>query len=266
MADAEYAAEDVFAMGGRASKDNVTQGSATSRGSAGLVREAESATSGFGRGPIEQDKRKYKYDTYRARGVKVAFSVTRDDRMSAEQAGDTLHRIHTVLGIDKVEEHLLMAFDRALFFAHTVNSGSVLQPGRARIYVEQLPGDATQFDYNNILTLLGQDVRRFFRAYADDIMEVNKAVLAAYDPYDHIAAEQHGWLMQVATERGLQRYAYLAHDSADACINVNTAERLALINSKREVLSSVVNSVDRARGNPRVQTADGFDSTTGQLA
>jgi len=185
--------------------------------------------------------------------------------MSAEQGGATLHHIHQVLGIDRVEEHLILGFDNALFFAHTVNSGSVLQPGRARIFVEGLPGEVSQFDYNNVLTILGQDNRRFFRAFADDIKDVNLSVLASYDPYDPVAAEKHGWLMQVATERGLQRFPHLAHDSADACININTTERLALISSKREVLASVVNSADRAKGNPRVQTADNYDSTTGTV-
>jgi len=256
----EYAAEDIFTKG----KERSGTSPRGVPGSAGLVREMESVTSGFGRGPIEPDARKFKYDLYRARGTKVAFSVTRDDRMSAEEAGAMLHSIHEKLGIDKVDEPLIYAFDRALFFAHTVNSGSVLQPGRARLYVEGMQGDPTQFDYNNVLSMLGTNVRRFFRAFADDVTEVNKAVLAAYDPYDSVAAEQHGWLIQVATERGLQRYPYLAHDSADACININTTERLALITSKRQVLSSVVNSADRAFGNPRVQTADSYDSTTGQ--
>jgi hypothetical protein len=261
--DDEFPSADVFTMPG----EKPSAGSSRAApGSAGLVREAEKPTSGFGRGPIAPDGRKFKYDMYRARGTKVAFSVTRDDRMSAESAGTMLHTIHERLGIDRVEEHFILAFDKALFFAHTVNSGSVLQPGRAKLYVDGLDGvDATQFDYNNVLTILGNDMRRFFRAYADDITEVNRAVLAAYDPYNPVAAEQHGWIMQVATERGLQRYPYLAHDSADACININTTERLALINSKRAVLASVTNSADRAFGNPRVQTADKFDSTTGEV-
>jgi hypothetical protein len=231
------------------------------------MREVETPVSGFGRGPIGPDKRKYKYDMLRARTTKVAFAVSRDDRMSAEEAGFMLDNIHQKLGIARVDESLLMAFDRALFFAHTVNSGSVLQPGRARIFVDQLDtvsgGQPAQFDYNNVLKMLGNDVRRFFRAFADDVLEVNKAVLAAYDPYDPVSVEQHGWIVQVATERGLQRYPYLAHDSADACLNINTTERLALINSKRAVLSTVANSADRAFGNPRVQTADKYDSTTG---
>lgn len=262
MADQEYVAEDLFVSGDKRASRNAG-------GSAGLVREVEAPISGFGRGPIGPDKRKFKYDVYRAKATKVGFAVSRDDRMSAEDAGAMLHNIHEKLGIARVDESLLMAFDRALFFAHTVNSGSVLQPGRARIFVDQLEttddGQAAQFDYNNVLKMLGNDVRRFFRAYAGDVLEVNKAVLAAYDPYNPVAVEQHGWIVQVATERGLQRYPYLAHDSADACLNINTTERLALINSKRAVLSTVANSADRAFGNPRVQTADKFDSTTGEV-
>jgi len=261
-AEGDYTGDDLFTAGGGRGASGQSRGA---QSTPALVREFESPVSGFGRGPIGTDKRKFKYDMLRAKGTKTTFSVTRDDRMSAEEAGDTLDMIHKMLGIDRVDEHLLLAFDRALFFAHTVNSGSVFQPGRAKIYIGQgSDGELnTQFDYNNVLTLLGQNVRRFFRAFADDITVVNKSVLAGYDPYDPVAAELHGWIVQVATERGLQRYPYLAHDSADACININTTERLALINSKRELLSSVVNSVDRALGNPRVQTADGFDSSTG---
>jgi len=271
----DYAAPDLFAgesskQGGKSpptagnagGKSPLTAGNAGKQASQarpvgpGLVREMEAAASAFGRGPVPYDRRKYKYDMYRAQATNVAFAVTRDDRMSAEEAGNELHKIHLMFGIATEEEHLLRAFDNALFFAHTVNSGSMLQPGRSKVYVQ-----GNQFDMMMVITALGGNNRRFFRAYADDIAQVNKAVLAEYDPYDHVKAEHHGWLMQVALERGLQKFPYLAHDSADACVNINIAERIALSNSKRYVIGSTINAVDRAMANPRIQSAGGYDST-----
>jgi len=93
--------------------------------------------------------------------------------------------------------------------------------------------------------LLGVDQRRFFRAYADDIAEVNREVLDAYDPYDAVAAEKAAQVHQVAVERGLQKFPHLAHDSSDACLGLSYDERLAVIASKRVVIPSTVNAVDR---------------------
>lgn len=250
----DYAAPSVFETGAGSRNSGVrTAGK-------GLVREMEDVTSGFGKGPVPYDKRKFRYDMYRAQATNVGFAVSRDDRMSAQDAGALLHDIHVKLGIAKEEEALLKAFDDALFFSHTVNSGSVLQPGRSKVFIQNKP-----FDMLEINRMLGTDMRRFYRAFADDIATVNKRVLAEYDPYDPVKVEHHGWITQVALERGLQRYPYLAHDSADACVNINMAERIALANSKRLVIGSVINSVDRAHGNARVQSVGGYDSTNGAV-
>jgi hypothetical protein len=220
----------------------------------------ETPVSAIGKGPVPYDKRKFKYDMYRAQATKVAFAVSRDDRMSAEEAGSKLHEIHEMFGIAKEEEHVIKAFDDALFFYHTLNSASVLQPGRAKVWIAE-----HQFDMQEVVTKLGNDNRRFFRAYADEIRDVNKAVLADYDPYDPVKAEKHGWLMQVALERGIHRHPYLAHDSADACINLSIGERIAISNSKKLVISTTINAVDRANANPRVNSGRGYDSTNNDV-
>lgn len=220
----------------------------------------DAPVSAIGKGPIPVDKRKFRYDMYRAQATKVAFAVSRDDRMSAEEAGNKLHEIHEMFGISHLEEHVLKAFDDALFFYHTLNSASTLQPGRAKVWIAGNP-----FDMQEVVTKLGTDNRRFFRAYADEIKEVNKAVLADYDPYDSVKAEKHGWLMQVALERGIHRHPYLAHDSADACINLNIGERIAIANSKKLVISTSINAVDRANANSRVNSGRGYDSTNNDV-
>jgi len=210
----------------------------------------------WARGPLAPDRRKFRYDVHRAASTRVDIGVTRDDRMSAEEAGDTLHAIHVMFGLDRASEARIAGFDKAMFFCHTVNGGSTLQPGATKLTV-----DGMEFDFGEVVRKLGNSIRRFFRAFADDVAEVNKAIIAEYDPYDPVTVDRYGWLVQIAIERGLQRYPHLAHDSADACVKLTPAERAAVVASKRVVLSSTVNSVDSMQANPRVQNANRYDST-----
>jgi len=188
---------------------------------------------------------------------RTPWTISKDDRMSAVEAGDMLQSILKVYGFDRAAEHEIEGFVHAMFFMHTVNSGSTLQPGRATMTV-----GGVAIDYIQIVRKLGTDIRRFFRAYANEIRDVNLEVLASYDPYDPVSAEYHGWLMQVATERGLQRYPALAHDSADACTDLTPGERGAVAASKRFVLATVDNSADAMIANPRTGGQSKFNSTT----
>lgn len=229
--------------------------------SGGIFTEDVGGPTLVGRGPVAPDRRKFRYDVLRGKGEGVGFEATKDDRMSAEEAGEMLHRIHQRLGVDRELEGVLRAFDAGMFFCHTVNGGSTLAPGRAKFRV---PGVSTDFDFGMIRDLLGVDQRRFFRAFADDIAEVNKAVLRSYDPYDPVSVEHRGWLMQVASERVLSRYPHLAHDSADACLSLSPSERAALAASKVQVISTSNNAADRLSGNNRTKSADNYDSTVGK--
>jgi len=105
-------------------------------------------------------------------------------------------------------------------------------------------------------------LRRFFRAFADDIVEVNRSVLAGYSPYDFVAAEKHGQLMQVAAARGLHKYPELAFDAADACNNISLDARRALLASKALVIPEV-NETDRAF--PRVGGSMRADDSVGRF-
>lgn len=211
-------------------------GANTSSGSRGFVVDDSSTHTGWGRGPIEQDARKYGYDRKRGMALEsMSFSASKADRLDAAAAGAILHQIHVAHGISTDNEAKLVAFDNALFWQHVLNGASIMQPGRGLLYVGEM-----SFDIHIGLKVIGEaQVRRFFRAYADDIAEVTRGVLAAYDPYDYVAIEKHGQLMQVATERGLHKYPEYAFDAADACLNMSIEARRAVMASKAFVLPRV---------------------------
>jgi len=199
------------------------------------------------------DKRKFKYDVLKGVGAALPFAVTRDDRMSAVEAGNMLEKIHNTFGLTGAPEGVMFAFDQALFVCHTLNSASILMPGRSTFSV---PGSTEVFEYQAIRDMCNVDFRRFMRAMADDIADANKRVIDSYDPYNFESVEMYGQLMQVAAERGLHRYPWLAHDSADACVRISLAERGALSASKVLVLSNTYNAADKMNANPRVKPSE----------
>jgi len=197
---------------GRAAAGASTAGPPRVAPGVGVVRSAPVTAAGWGRGPATVDRRKFRYDVDRARArPALSFSVTKADRMTATEAGDMLHQVHTNLGIDKEAEERIAAFDNALWFEHTVNGASMLQPGRGELIV-----DGVSFDVSTVKALLGENQRRFFRAFADEIAAANRLILDSYDPYSPESVEMVGQLRQVAVERGLQKFPHLAHDSSDA--------------------------------------------------
>lgn len=207
----------------------------------GVVRRDPVAARQVGRGPVPVDPRKFRYDRNRAALMRaVPFAATKADRMDAGEAGDVLEAIHAMYGIAQESEDIVAAFDKALFFEHTVNGASLLQEGRGVLTVGN-----SAFELAMVKKKLGLTQRRFFRAYADDIAEVNREVLAAYDPYDPLASEKYGQLMQVAVIRGLQKFPHLAHDSADAGVRLSVEERIALVASSRVVLPTQANNADK---------------------
>jgi len=165
--------------------------------------------------------------------------------MPAIEAGDMLERLHDLYHLRGAPPEVHEAFLEVLLFAHTLNGGSVLQPGRTKFSL----GDNTHYlDYADIVAYLGNEIRRFFRAFANETRDVNKRVLqAAKDPDDIIAMEKAEWLRNVARRRGMDRYPYLAHDSADACWGLTDGEWSALVASKAMIFSSGVNMADRNR-------------------
>lgn len=185
--------------------------------------------------PAVYDSRKFKYD--RTAGLTksaVSFATSKADRLDPEEAGRLLARIHRITGIYKKPDEYRVAFDRALFFEHTINGASRMQSGEGYLRVLN-----TSYPIAQVTRALTGKLRRFFRAFADEIADTNKFVIKSYDPDDPDTVDRYGQLMQVAYERGLQKYPYLAHDSADAMLHVTPEERFALIASKKHIIETL---------------------------
>jgi len=208
-------------------------------------------------GMMHVDRRKIRHDVNAAalKGGSLTWHVSRDDRMEATQAGDTLEDIHKLFGVDRESEAVIDAFDKSLWFCHTVNSGSTLQPGRSVLYVRK-DGRVYNFPFQRVVDMLGVDIRRFFRAFADECRLVNREVIAGYTLDDVEAKEKYDWLMEVAHQRNLSRHPELSHDTADKCSDLRPDERAALAASSVSVFSSIVNSADRMKANSRVVSID----------
>jgi len=211
------------------------------KGASALETADVSVGQGWGKGPTPVDRRKFRFDVRRGRAAPaLPFSASKSDRMDAMDAGDLLNRIHVAFGIDRETEDRILAFNNALFLEHSLNGASLLQPGRGTLKAGEM-----SFDVQIVKKILGVDQRRFFRTYADDVAEVNRMVLKEFDPMDPESAEIYGQMSQLAVERGLTKFPHLVHDSADAGVSLSNDERNALIASKRYVLRSTVNNVDK---------------------
>jgi hypothetical protein len=206
----------------------------------GLVREVATEPVAWGLATRPIDTRRFRYDVDRARSTaKLEFTVDKADRLSAEEAGNMLHRIHSAYCINAASDARIYAFDSALWFEHTVNGASVLKAGEGFLTV-----DGVKFPLKIAVDALGPAQRRFFRAFADDIADTNRRVLSEEDPSDPVTVERAGWLRQVAAERGLHKHPHLAHDSADACLFLSPEERSAVLNSKQAIISTTRNRAD----------------------
>lgn len=225
----------------------------------GFTRSAARGKKVIGHNPNRLDARLFgNQDVTEGLVNSTSYETSLDDRMSAEDAWSTTKRILSAYGLERCELGEIMTFLRALLAYHTFNSGSVLQPGRGKI---KCLGNT--FDYLTVIQILGNDQRRFFRAYADWTREENLRILNV-DPNDPISLQHYNWLMQTARDRGLQRAPYLAHDSADACTGLTEGDYSLLAQSKRSILSNTINSADTIRSMAYVQSADKFDSTAGE--
>jgi hypothetical protein len=188
----------------------------------------------------------------------MSFEVGKDDRMSPKEAGAKLMKILNIFSLTNLMEHEIFTFVGGLWVYHSLNGSSVLGPARSTIDCL-----GQQFPYVHVATELGNDSRRFHRAFADEIRKQNKRVLDC-DPNDVAAMALREQYMQVAYERGLQRAPDLLHDSSDACTGLTAGERALLAGSKRLVLANSYNTADSLQATSRTLGPDNFDSTAGE--
>lgn len=171
-------------------------------------------------------------DQMRANPFAVRVVVTKEDRMDDATASAKLNDLRAHLGVAGLPGSKLWAFDSALWFCHTLNGASSYSDGRAVFGI-----DGREFKYAEVLSFLGADTRRFFRAFADDIRNVNAFVLDYHDADDHEAIARRDDLLRTAYARGMSKHPEYCHDSADACSNLTIGIRNAIAESKEAVLS-----------------------------
>jgi len=226
---------------------------------AGIVREAPKSAPRIGTHPPARDLRKYPpMDIKRGLSTAKGFTVTKVDRMSVGEAKQTWGRLLAVYGLSTVEDGYIIDFMDAIFFQHTINGGSVLQPDRAKFSI-----GGNDFDFKSAHEILGNDLRRFYRTHADEVRVVNQKVLMEYDPNDMVKKEKYDWLMEVAYKRGLQRHPDLSHDSSTACTGLDATQRAAIAASSTYVIGNSFNTADTLQAGRAVASADNVDSTAG---
>jgi len=180
-------------------------------------------------------------DTKRALVKKVSVYVTADNRMSDEEAGKITLDMLARCGLDNEDDSIMVGFIKAMCLCMAINSSSVLVPGRSKFYVNQ-----SEFDFfGDVLSVLGNDARRYFRAYADITRGYLGDVIKDYQrgPVDGAEVEfeqvvdMYEAIKFVAEKRGLTRVMDLIHDSAEFCSNKTAVERAYLARSKDTIFA-----------------------------
>lgn len=178
---------------------------------------------------------RYRYDIteqMRANPFAVSVTITKEDKLDSGTANLTLDRLHERFGVSHWSQEKLWAFDNALWFCHTLNGASTYSEGRASFSLCD-----REFLYSEVINHLGTDLRRFFRAFADDIRDVNYAVWMNNDIQDPDAQTRREDLLRVARQRGMIKHPEYCHDSADACSSLPTGVANAIAESKAAILA-----------------------------
>lgn len=202
----------------------------------------------------------------------LAVGFTTDSAMSVDEASQTMKMLFQRLSLNHELDGVQFHFISAMLLCMAVNSTSVLVPGRATFKV----GNST-FDYfSDVVSPLGADVRRFFRAYADvtkiELQNLrSKYSLGPRDSSDEeneaygYVSEMWASVLRVADARGLSRAPHLIHDTSEYCTGLTVTERSLIANSKTAVLSNTSsgpgNPVDNARLQSRAPSNKGYDTT-----
>lgn len=203
-----------------------------------------------GKAAMTYDSRIFTHDRVAARADPLQWTIGKDDRLTAGEAAEALLRLKRAAGIDRANSNVEEAFIDALCFSHSVNSGSVLQPGRGNLDIAGFH----PVPFIKVVEILGTDFRRFFRTIANETRRVNRKIIEeAYKVDDIVAQEKYQWLMEVAFERGLHRFPHLAHDSSNACWDLTPEERSAVAVAKYFSIDQKVNAADTPKGdsNPK---------------
>lgn len=231
-------AKNLFAEGEPSESERVVSGA--SSGFTRIIEREEGSASWGPRNLLSTRQLPYDYAAAIHEG-EVSFTVTSNRVMSATEASQRLRGLMHHCGVNGQADSVMMAFHKAILLAHAKNSSSIIQPARANIYIKG--GSVINF-YTDVLHFLGDDSRRFFRAYADMVRQVLREIRNAYEAGDMRWAEDIRDLDWIAEDRGLSRHKDLVAGSADACTQLTRQEAVAIRQSKATIFANITNMAD----------------------
>jgi hypothetical protein len=195
-----------------------------------------------------QHSRKFPYNREQALIDDYTFGASFDKSLMDAEALTAIRTLLTRNGLQAELDGVQRGFIDGMFLAHTKNSASVLMPGRAEFWVEGGGRKRVYNYFNDVVEPLGDNVRRFFRAYADEVRAVNRRVLAEAALGTNLDMVEHGkHIMQVAASRGLRRFPDLCHDTSDHCRNLSVTEFDSIRASSSGIFASQENGADMVR-------------------
>lgn len=183
-------------------------------------------------------------DTVPYHAAPIAYTASADAAPDDSEAVRLRDQLLRFSGMDDESPELQYAFIRAMCLCHALNSASKLTPGRATFTVA-----GTSFSYTtHVVEVLGDNLRRFFRAWADETLEVVVEQLEKAKEGDVEALRVKRDLVVMANKKGLLHMPQLAFDTAEYVTKLSPSERMAVANAKAISLPAGPDQVN----NPRV--------------
>jgi len=213
------------------------------------------------------NRRLWRYDRDQgAANATLKGGTDKADRTPIEEAARLMHTIHVAFQVDKQMEGYLYDFDSSMFICYTLNGGSQFTPTeRVQFYVgtPSENGYTDAYSFSTVYSILGVEFRRFFRTYANELIEACRQAIYRCDFNDEEAVEKRKLLLLHAQARGVTRYPHLCADCTDAATDLSVNEYHAVLSSKQVVLANTANSVDKRSSAFPMRSADNFDSSVG---
>jgi len=239
------------------------------RSAEGLTRRVESEVR-VGRSGLDTGRsRLFRYDRIQGlAGAQLKCETDQADRMPDVEAVAMLQSIHEAYLVSNEVESYLYDFDHAMFLCYAMNGASQVGPyERVGFRVVRHDDSGTvrfsNFDYLTVAALTGVSMRRFFRAYADEVVVACRKLYFQPDHNDPMQMELRARMVLLANDRGVSRHPYLIADCADAATNVSLVEHSTIVASKSSVIASSTNAVDQLNSSVPIRSMDNFDSTLG---
>lgn len=215
----------------------------------GLTREAPRLQKKIGVPTrVGRTSHRFAYDrTAGAIGAAVDYVIVRAAIMSLVDAKARLTRIHMLFQIERESDANLYSFDNALFLCYAMNGGSQLGPAsRMKFgFINARTDQHEEFMYSTVVDEMGVDLRRFFRAYANEVVDSCRRAYNADTSASEEAYQLKMEMKSIAVKRGVSRCPWLIADVSADATNLTSEELAVAIQSSSLVIGSSVNSVDK---------------------